>query len=216
MRYRAVAIASTRSNAVGSVELECTPHGLFIAYLGVGAFSHGYAPAALASGTGLTAPWAAVSEARVEGEQVFVVIDPKLSPLNRLLLTHFADGRALPAEELAKRRLVVRLAVLAAALLGASILGAWLLRSSPESSAGAAIALSLLTAAALLGLGVLVDRSLVSSGDERTALSGFAIELGHYLPGCRACLAPLNPARCRASPNFRGSSRAPPSPSCSR
>lgn len=182
MRYRAVAVASERSNAVGTVELECTPHGLFIAYLGVGAFSEGYAPAALASGTGITAPWASVSEARVEGEQVLVVIDPKLSPLNRLLLTHFATGRSLPAEELAKRRLVVRFAAAAAALVLALILGAWLIRSSPESSAGAAIALSLLAALVLSGIGFVVDRNLASSGDEHVALAGFAIELGHYLP----------------------------------
>jgi hypothetical protein len=182
MRYRAVAVASERSNAVGTVELECTPHGLFIAYLGVGAFSEGYAPAALASGTGLTAPWASVSEARVEGGQVLVVIDPKLSPLNRLLLTHFASGRSLPAEELAKRRLVVRFAAVAAALVGALIIGAWLLRSSAETSAGAAIALALLAASVLFGLGFAVDRNLASSGDEQVALSGFAMELGHYLP----------------------------------
>jgi hypothetical protein len=182
MRYRAVAVASERSNAVGTVELECTPHGLFIAYLGVGAFSEGYAPAALASGTGLTAPWSAISEARVEGDQVFIALDHKLSPLNRLLLTHFASGRALPPEELAKRRLIVRFAAAAAALVGALIIGAWLLRSSPESSASAAIALSLLAAVVLFGLGFVVDRNLASSGDEQVALAGFAMELGHYLP----------------------------------
>ncbi|HWA76260.1 MAG TPA: hypothetical protein VG937_28165 [Polyangiaceae bacterium] len=200
MRYRAVAVASERSNAVGTVELECTPHGLFIAYLGVGAFSQGYAPAALASGTGLTAPWAAVSEARVEGEQVFVVIDPKLSPLNRLLLTHFASGRSLPADELAKRRLVVRFAAMAAALIGALILGAWLIRSSPETSAGAAIALALLAAAVLFGLGFAVDRNLASSGDEHVALSGFAIELGHYLPALLRL--PRTPEAPRPLPNI--------------
>jgi hypothetical protein len=47
MRVRAVAAASERSNAVGSVELECTPHGLVIVYLGLGSFSEGYTPGAL-------------------------------------------------------------------------------------------------------------------------------------------------------------------------
>ncbi len=182
MRYRAVAIPSERSNAVGSVELECTPHGLFVAYLGVGAFSQGYAPGALASGTGLTAPWTQVSEARVEGDQLFVAFDHRLTPLNRLALAHFASGRALPPEELAKQRLVVRIATLGAALVAAMILGAWLLRSSPETSAGAAIGLAVLAAIALLGTGFVLDRNLASTGDEQAALRSFVMELGHYLP----------------------------------
>jgi hypothetical protein len=182
MRYRAIAVASDRSNAVGTVELECTPHGLFVAYLGVGAFSEGYAPGALATGTGLTVPWPNVSEARVEGQQVFVALDPKLSPLNRLLLTHFASGRALPEDELAKRRLIVRLGTAAAALVAALILGAWLLRFSPETSAGAAIALSLLAAMVLLGVGFAVDQQLATGSDDGVALASFAVELGHYLP----------------------------------
>ena len=37
-------MASERSNAVGTVELECTPSGLSLVYLGVGAWSKGYAP----------------------------------------------------------------------------------------------------------------------------------------------------------------------------
>jgi hypothetical protein len=182
MRYRAVAVPSEESNAVGTLELECTPHGLFVAYLGVGAFSEGYAPGALATGTGLTVPWAAVSQARLEGERVLLALDPKLTPLNRLALTHFATGHALPAEELAKRRLVVRLAAVSAALVTALLLGVSILRSSPETSAGVAIALAGLAAALLLGVGFVMDRNLGARADDSEALAGFAMELGHYLP----------------------------------
>ncbi|MFZ5890615.1 MAG: hypothetical protein ACOY0T_06050 [Myxococcota bacterium] len=182
MRYRAVAVPSPDSNAVGTVELECTPHGLFVAYLGVGAFRDGYAPGALAEGTGLTAPWSQVSEARVEGDRVFVAFDQRFSPLNRLTLTRFESGHALPAEELAKRRLVVRIASVGAAIVAALIIGAWLVRSSAESSAGAAIGLAMLVALALLAVGFFVDQSLAASGDEARAQQNFATELGHYLP----------------------------------
>jgi hypothetical protein len=182
MRYRAVAVASERSNAVGTVELECTPHGLFVAYVRVGAFSEGYAPAALTSGTGLTASWTEVTEARIEGDQVFITLDAKLSPLNRLLLTNFASGLALPAEELAKRRLVVRIATVAAALVGALILGAFGVRASPESGAAAGIGLALLGGLVLGGIGFVVDRNLAVSGDPALAFAGFTMELGHYLP----------------------------------
>lgn len=182
MRYRAVAVASERSNAVGSVELECTPHGLFVAYVAVGAFQSGYAPGALTSGTGLTVPWTSIQEAHVEGTQVLVTFDHRLTPLNRLLLMHFVTGQALPPEELVKRRLVVRLAAVSAALSAGLILSASLLRSWPEVGAGAAILVAALAAALLVGVGFFVDRNLASQGDELGALASFALELTHYLP----------------------------------
>jgi hypothetical protein len=195
MRYRAIAVASDRSNAVGTVELECSPHGLFVAYLGVGAFSEGYAPGALTRGTGLTVPWDSISEARVEGEQVLVAFDHRLTPLNRLLLMNFTTGRALPPEELARRRLVVRLAAVSAAFAAALIITASLLRGSPEIGAGAAIFVAVLAAAALVGLGYLVDRNLAESSDERESLSGFSIELGQYLPALIHLPRPPEPQR---------------------
>lgn len=182
MRYRAVAVASERSNAVGSVELECTPHGLFVAYLAVGAFQSGYAPGALTSGTGLTVPWESIEEASVEGNQILVTFDHRLTPLNRLLLMHFATGRALPPEELARRRLIVRLAAAAGALAAALIITASMLRSAPEVGAGSAIFVALLAAALLVGAGFLVDKNLAANSDEGQALAGFSLELTQYRP----------------------------------
>lgn len=182
MRYRAVAAASDRSNAVGSVELECTPHGLFVAYVAVGAFQRGYAPGALTSGTGLTVPWASIQEAKVEGTQVLIGFDHRLTPLNRMLLTHFATGEVPPPEELAKRRLVVRLATVSAALSAGLILSASLLRSWPLVGAGAAISVAAVAAVLLMGAGFLLDRSLASQGDQSSVLRSFTLELTHYLP----------------------------------
>ncbi len=92
MKVRATAVAAERANAIGSVELECTPHGLSVAYLGVGAFSEGYAPGALTMGTRITVPWAKVQEARVEGDQLFFAFDPELTPHHRMVLTAFSTG----------------------------------------------------------------------------------------------------------------------------
>ena len=72
MKVRAVAVASDRSNAIGTVELECTPHGLVLVHLGVGSFSEDYAPAALTTGTRVLVPWAAIDHADVEGERLFL------------------------------------------------------------------------------------------------------------------------------------------------
>jgi hypothetical protein len=193
MRYRAVAVANERTNAVGAVELECTPHGLFVAYLGVGAFSEGYAPGALTSGTGLTVPWSSVKEARLEGASVFLAIEPKLTPLNRLLLVHFTTGSRAPSEELRRRRILVRLGAAASAVCVALIVGATLVRLSPETSAGAAILISAIAALSLVGLGWLVDQRL-DDDEGPQALAGFSMELGHYLPALvRLPAAPSKP-----------------------
>jgi hypothetical protein len=176
-----VAVANERTNAVGAVELECTPHGLFVAYLGVGAFKEGYAPGALTSGTGLTVPWSGVKEARVEGERVFLAIDATLTPLNRMLLVNFSSGTQAPSEELRRRRLLVRIGALASAISVALIVGATLVRLSPETSAGAAILISAIAALALVAAGWLLDQRL-DDDQGGVALSGFARELGHYLP----------------------------------
>ncbi|HEY4106469.1 MAG TPA: hypothetical protein VGM44_21360, partial [Polyangiaceae bacterium] len=79
-------MASERSNAVGTVELECAPFGLSLVYVGVGGFADGYVPTNTAQNEKLTVPWPEVSEASVDGEQVFLALDPKLGPLNRLCL----------------------------------------------------------------------------------------------------------------------------------
>ena len=96
MKVRAVAIASDRSNAIGTVELECTPHGLVLVHLGVGAFSEDYAPAALTSGTRVLVPWSAIDEATIENDRVFLAFDAALSPHHRLLLANFSGGGRPP------------------------------------------------------------------------------------------------------------------------
>jgi hypothetical protein len=193
MRYRAVAVASERSNAVGAVELECTPHGLFVAYLGVGAFSEGYAPGALTSGTGLTVPWSNVHEARVEGERVFLALEQRLTPHNRLLLTHFAAGTRPPNAELRRRRMLVRIGSGAAAICVALIVGATLVRLSPETSATAAIFIAAIAALALIVLGWIVEQQLDDPG--APALARFAMELEQYLPALIRLPAPAPRAR---------------------
>src|SRR4051812_34783991 len=112
MRYRAIAMASERSNAVGTVELECMPTGLSLVYLGVGAWSKGRPPPEPAEHRTLPVPWPSVVRASLEGEQLFLEIDAELGPLNRLCLVHFSSGTALHHHELYRRRLVVRIATI--------------------------------------------------------------------------------------------------------
>src|SRR5688572_15610753 len=96
MRVRAVAAPSSQSNAIGTLELECTPEGLRLIHLGISAYREGYAPAAVTRGTSVFAPWLAVEEVRVGEQHVFLGLAPSVSPHSRLCLTHFSQGAELP------------------------------------------------------------------------------------------------------------------------
>ena len=113
MLVRATAIATDRSNAIGTVELQCTPHGLVIVYLGVGAFSEGYAPGALTMGTRVTVPWSEVYEARVEGDQLFLSLEPARTPHHLLTLVNFSTGDSTHPKEDTRQRLMIWISAVA-------------------------------------------------------------------------------------------------------
>jgi hypothetical protein len=185
-------MASERSNAVGTVELECAPVGLSLVYLGVGGFSDGYVPTNQAENAKLTVPWPELAEASVDGEQVFLALDPKLGPLNRLCLVNFSTGNTAHHHKLYRRRLLVRLATVGAALSGALIASAAAFRLAPGTSAASALGIALTTAAALCVLGVFADQLLKSGGLEGPmAREAFVAELSGFLPSLvRSPLAP--------------------------
>ena len=108
MKVRAIALGEQRSNAIGTVELECAPYGLVIAYLGVGSFSEGYAPGALTRGTLVTVPYTAIRQARFEGERLLLEIDPDLTPHYKLVLGGFTISDGTHRHELYRQRLVLR------------------------------------------------------------------------------------------------------------
>ncbi len=184
MKVRAIAVATERSNAVGTVELECTPHGLVIVHLGVGAFNAGYAPAAVTTGTRVTVPWASVIAARVEGEQLFLEIDSGITPHNRLSLINFSTGDVTHHRETHRQRLLVRIAAASAAIVASLVTLLTVPRAAPRAGAVAAIGLAVLAAAVMLVVGVVADRWVALGGnDAEGTRDGFAMELTRYLPG---------------------------------
>lgn len=190
MKVRAVAVASERSNAIGTVELECTPHGLSLVHLGVGAFSEDYAPAALTSGTRVLVPWSAVDEAQVEGERLFLTFDPALSPHHRLLLGSFSAGRSAEPATIKRQRAVVRAAAFAAALVVGLVgaeLAARVLGLGPALAVGAGAT----GACGVLLVGLLADRLLAFGGVPPDAVRvEFERELDTYLPALARADAP--------------------------
>jgi hypothetical protein len=195
MKVRAVAVASDRSNAIGTVELECTPHGLVLVHLGVGSFSEDYAPAALTTGTRVLVPWAAIDHADVEGERLFLAFDAALSPHHRLLLANFSSGRAQEPRTIQRQRTIVRVAALAAAgILG--LTGAELSRRLLGSGPALATGIALGGAVVVLLVGLLADRLLAYGGQPPDGVrEAFEREMDTYLPALERSEAPPAPAR---------------------
>lgn len=195
MKVRAVAVASERSNAIGTVELECTPHGLVLVHLGVGSFAEDYAPAALTTGTRVLVPWAAIDHADVEGERLFLAFDPVLSPHHRLLLANFSSGRSAEPRTIKRQRTIVRVAAIAAAgILG--LTGAELARRLFGTGPALAAGIALGAAIVVLLLGLLTDRLLAYGGQPPDAVrEAFEREMDTYLPALERSEQPPAPSR---------------------
>ena len=195
MKVRAVAVASDRSNAIGTVELECTPHGLVLVHLGVGSFSEDYAPAALTTGTRVLVPWAAIDHANIEGERLFLAFDAALSPHHRLLLANFSSGRAAEPRTIKRQRTIVRVAAATAAgILG--LTGAELARRLFGSGPALATGIAFGGAIVVLLVGLLADRLLAYGGQPPDGVrEAFEREMDTYLPALERSEQPPAPAR---------------------
>lgn len=193
MKVRAIAAASAESNAVGTVELECTPHGLAIVYLGVGSFATGFAVAALTHGTSVCVPWSSVLDARAEGDRLYLAVEPALTPHNRLHLASFKTGDLIHERELLRQRLILRAGTVGAALVGMLAAGVTVPLVAPEATAAAALAVAVLTAVVILGLGFLAHRAWSPTVDPDTARNALIADLSQYLP--RLVVGPARPRR---------------------
>src|SRR6186713_2631644 len=96
MRVRATASGNHHSNAIGQVELSCTPAGLALGLFGVGPYREGYAVGALSSGTRFTIPYHCISAARAYGDQLQLQFEMPGFPHDRLTLTRFTAGPGVP------------------------------------------------------------------------------------------------------------------------
>lgn len=206
MKVRAIALAEERSNAIGTVELECTPFGLVIAYLGVGAFSEGYAPGALTRGTLISVPYPQVSVARFEGDRLYLEIDPELTPHHKLVLGGFTIGDGTHRHELYRQRLVLRTGAFGLAAAVALLAALAVPRLSPGTSATLAVSIAAVAAITILGLGFVIDRRLISGQLEgEAAQNALAAEMRMYLPGLvRLDRPPPKSPKALPLPDFQG------------
>lgn len=205
MRFSARAVASTRSNAVGPLELESTGEGLNISFLGVGAFKTDYAPGAVTEGHRVLVPWDQLSQARAEGNQLYIEFAPKLAPHNRLTLVDFQAVVPSAVKELRRQRWLLLIAVLAVAFafgIAALVVG-W---QSNALTPTAAILACLFGAGAILTLGLTTHRRLAFSPiDSEAARLIFLAELESHFPALfRSASLPPLPRTPLPLPTFQG------------
>lgn len=183
MRVRAVAAPSTESNAVGPIELECTVSGLLVKYLGVGAYQTGYAPGAVTSGTQVIVPWAALQEAQLRADHLFLAFESRISPHHRLALVHFSDGTSGDVVERKRRRRLVRWLGLAATLVVGITVMIQLPNWSHRSDGLLTLALGLAAAIATLLASYAVERVwLPEPQSEEQIQHAFVQELRRFRP----------------------------------
>jgi hypothetical protein len=205
MKVRAVAVAAEQSNAIGTLELECTPHGLVVAYLGVGSFTEGYAPGALTTGTRVTVPWWAIDTARVERDFLYLELDAKFTPHSRLTLSSFSSGEAQHPSELDRQRTITRITAAAAAAIAVLLIGVLLPKVAPRATTASALGIAVAAAAVIAFVGLLADRRLTPGVDGEAARELFVFDLGNYLPAIvRSESSPRPPPKPITLPVFQG------------
>jgi hypothetical protein len=110
MRVRCRALPDARSNAVGSLELECRQLGLIVSFVEVLSYREGEPSGERSESTRLCIPWPRVRAARIGSEHLRLAFDERFTPRNRFYLSRFelAD-QGSGNEPGGERRLGVRL-----------------------------------------------------------------------------------------------------------
>lgn len=202
MRVRATAMGSFQGNAIGQIELACTPSGLSLGLFGLGSYAEGYATGALTHGTRITLPYTHIQSARSQGDQLYLEFEAPRFPHDRLVLSQFSAGPGVPLLELRRRRLILQftaISVAALACLAATILAPG---SDSHALAWGALSYGLLAGCLVLALGFALDQSLlVRPPNEEATRMAFVAELSRYVPHLLVtAAAPVKKVQSRSVP----------------
>lgn len=192
IRVHCIASPDPRANAVGTLEIDCTPDGLQLVYLGLSAYRPGYAPGPPTTG-GLLAPWTAVRASMVGDRQLLLELDPSLGPHGRLLLSRVRPSPTLsPLEQRRRRMLLAASALSLALLLG---LAWWSPRAQTSGWARIAAALTTLVAAAIVVMvaGSPSGRTTAVSEPDDDAFLELTAALSRHVPGFSPEASPPEP-----------------------
>jgi hypothetical protein len=205
MRVRAIATASPEANAIGSVELECTPSGLALGLYGVGAYQDGYAPGPLAQGTRITVPYSAIVRVVTAPDGLLLDVVYPGFPHDRLHLARFSAGPGVPLDELRRRRMILHV-VAGSLAVSAAVAAAILSPALPAETVGlGALAYALLAGTGTLGLGFALDRQFFTSPPGAEAVQdAFARDLAAYVTGVQKQPHGATPPRRPEQPALAG------------
>jgi len=186
MRVRAIATASSEANAIGSVELECSPSGLAIGLYGVGAYQDGYAPGPLTQGTRITIPYSGITRVTTAEDGLLLEIGYPTFPHDRLHLVRFSVGTGVPLHELRRRRMILHV-VAGSLAVSAAVAAAVLAPAQPtEAIAVGALAYAALAATLTLGLAFALDHHFFARPPGADAVqAAFARDLAQYVATVR-------------------------------
>jgi hypothetical protein len=197
MRVRCRATADYRSNAVGTVELECTAAGLSVTLAGVSSYREGYAPGPPVESPAVCVPWAGVYATLLGSDELLLSLQAGRLPLNRFRLGEFAEAAA-PEDAGAARARRLRWAAGAGVLMLMALGVALAARGAlPYPGALRTLAAAVAIAALVAAVARAAGRRKLSSEEVLQQLSlDLARHLSHHIPSEPA--AP--PAEARVVP----------------
>lgn len=144
---RAVAVAHETANAVGTVELSCSPEGLRLHFVRISAWSEGYVPYPSTVSQNVVVPYDRVARVVIDPDGlVQLVVDPSTTPYNRLVLAGLVHDASFDHIVSHRKRLRIERNVSIAALVAwipvTLALSALFPSLSPVLIAGLALTLS--------------------------------------------------------------------------
>jgi len=184
MRVRAIAIATEQSNTVGTIELECTAHGLLLTYVDAVRVMADGAPIAFEPWQQVTVEWPRLRRAGQIGAALLLEFELPSSDTQRCVLVHFTSGPAETLQELQQKRLLIRLWTVGVSVTLASAAALASPRFSPRIGPWLGLFGGVTFAAILIGIGFKAERFIAEGGHQSQLLGGqFANDLLSYVPG---------------------------------
>ncbi len=115
---RAVAVAHEAANAVGTVELSCAADGLRIRFVRISTWSEGYVPYPATVSQSIVVPYHQVARVVMDRDGlVQLVVDPSVTPYNRLVLAGLIRDAGFDHRSSHRRRARIERDISLAALL---------------------------------------------------------------------------------------------------
>ncbi len=183
MRVRAIAIASERSNTVGTVELDCTAQGLSLTYVDAARVGDDGAPVAFERWQQVVVAWSNVHQAKQLGSGLYIEFEVPPTGVQRCFLVHFSTGHDDTLQHIQQRRLLMRFWTIGVSVIVASATALAAPRLSPNVGPWLGLMAGLMFAAVLVAIGLKAERFLADGGRKSASYGELLVnDLIAYVP----------------------------------